>query len=357
MTVLDLARAEIRNLAAYSSARMEASGGNVLLNANENPWPPHGDDGQHLNRYPDPQPAELVEKLAAIYGVTAAQTLVGRGSDEFIDLLTRAFCRARKDGIVISPPTFGMYAVCARIQNARVREVPLRADRDFSLDIDALLKAVTTTTRLVYVCTPNNPTGGVVGLKEIEYVATALKDRAVLVIDEAYGEFSSEASAASLLAQHDNLVVLRTLSKAFALAGARIGVALAAPELIDLLRRVMAPYPLPAVSVNAALKVLSSEAISEMHQRVGLLCAERDRLLVAFAALPVVKKIWPSAANFLCLRFADAQLTYRTLLAQGIVLRNVSHYPGLTDCLRISIGRSLENQRVLAALGALTEVV
>ncbi len=187
MNVLDLARPEIRALQAYSSARMEARGGTIALNANESPWPPFG-SGESWNRYPEPQPAVLLERLAGIYGVDANQVLVGRGSDEGIDLLVRAFCRADRDAIMISPPTFGMYAVCARVQGAGVIEAPLRGD--FTLDVDALLVAMTPAVKLVFVCAPNNPAGAGVARAEILRLADELAGRALLVIDEAYVEFA-----------------------------------------------------------------------------------------------------------------------------------------------------------------------
>ena len=255
MSVLDLARPEIRAMQPYSSARMEASGGDVFLNANESAWAPVGDDGLGCNRYPEPQPAALVDALAALYGVRREQLLVGRGSDEAIDLLVRAFCRAGRDAILIQPPTFGMYAVCARVQDAGVVEVPLAAD--FTLDVDAVLAALTPAVKLVFICTPNNPTGQPVPRAAVERLAQALSGRALLVVDEAYVEFCDAGSVADLIDRYDNLAVLRTLSKAWALAGVRIGSLLANAEVIALLRRIMAPYPLPLPSVDAALLALS----------------------------------------------------------------------------------------------------
>ncbi|HEX7325172.1 MAG TPA: aminotransferase class I/II-fold pyridoxal phosphate-dependent enzyme, partial [Rhodanobacteraceae bacterium] len=238
MNVLDLARPEIRALAAYSSARMEARGGSICLNANESPWPPFGSSA-NWNRYPDAQPAALVQRLADLYAVKPDEVLVGRGSDEGIDLLVRAFCTAYRDAILISPPTFGMYAVCARAQGAGVIEVPLR--RDFSVDTDALLAAITPAVKLVFVCAPNNPTGAAVARGTILRLAAALDGRALLVVDEAYVEFAAPKadSVATAIARHPNLVVLRTLSKAYALAGVRIGALLAAAPIVALLRKLM----------------------------------------------------------------------------------------------------------------------
>lgn len=346
MSVLGLARAEIRALTPYSSARMEASGGQVLLNANESPWAPAAELA--LNRYPDPQPPSLRAALAALYGVEPAQLLMGRGSDEAIDLLLRAFCRAGEDAILISPPTFGMYAVAAAVQGAAVLKAPL--DAQFGLDVAALRGQLTPAVKLVFVCTPNNPSGALVPLEVIDALAAELAGRALLVVDEAYLEFADAPSAATLLARHENLVVLRTLSKAHALAGARVGVLLAGAEIVELLRRIMPPYPLPTASVDAALAVLQPAALAQTRERIALLLQQRELLRTALVTLPAVREILPSAANFLCVRWRDAAATYARLLAAGIVVRDVTRYPGLHDCLRISVGTPQENQQLLALL-------
>jgi histidinol-phosphate aminotransferase len=347
MSVLHLARPEVRALKPYSSARMEASGGKILLNANENPWPPLGTDGD-LNRYPDPQPQQLVRALADLYGVQIDQVLVGRGSDEAIDLLVRAFCRANVDAVAICPPTFGMYAVAAGIQGARLIEAPL--DDAFALDPSALLSRIDAETRVVFLCSPNNPTGGTTSLATIEHIAASLHDRAIVVVDEAYAEFSDAPSAASLLPRQPNLCVLRTLSKAHALAGARIGSLLAAGEIVGLLRRIMPPYPLPTPCVEAALAALTPPALAESSRRVALLRRERERLARALEKLPGVIHVLPSQANFIAVRCVDADRVYREVLAAGIVLRDIGRYPGLAGCLRLSVGAPDENDRVLAVL-------
>lgn len=351
MSIVDLARPEIRALAPYSSARMEASGGAILLNANESPWAPL--DGDGLNRYPDPQPRALVERLATLYGVDAAKVLVGRGSDEAIDLLVRAFCGAGRDAIVVSPPTFGMYAVAANIQGAAVIAAPL--GDDFALDTDALLAAVTPAVKLVFVCTPNNPTGNVVDLSTIERIAAALAGRALVVVDEAYAEFAGTASAATLLDRCDNIAVLRTLSKAYALAGARVGALVARAEVVALLRKIIAPYPLPQTSVDAALRATDADGVALTRRRVATLVAERERLRALLPSLPGVRGVLPSFANFLTVRFDNLRGVYGALLAAGIVVRDVGRYPGLAECLRISIGTPDENARVADVLAARRE--
>jgi len=353
MSMLLRARPELLAIKGYSSARMEAAGGRILLNANESPWASAGDPSGRLNRYPDPQPQALREKLAALYGVAPEALLVGRGSDEAIDLLTRAFCRAGRDSVLISPPTFGMYQVCADVQGAKVIRVPLDAAHGFALDIDAVLAAVEPDTRLVYVCTPNNPTGGVVPRQDVLRLAQALAGNALVVVDEAYSEFSDVESFAPQAAQRDgNIAVLRTLSKAHALAAARIGVLIADPALIGLCRRIMAPYPLPRPCVEAAERALAPDALAATRMRVRNVQSERERLARALAELPQVRAVFASQANFLVVRLDDASRTYRELIEQGIVLREVGHQPGLLGCLRISIGTAVENDALLAALAS-----
>jgi histidinol-phosphate aminotransferase len=344
MSIAALARPEIRVLTPYASARMEAGRAGILLNANESPWA----SAAALNRYPDPQPLPLVEALADMYGVAPDCVLVGRGSDEAIDLLVRAFCAAGRDAIAICPPTFGMYAVSARIQGAAVVEVPLTAD--FAVDIDALLAAITGELKLVFLCSPNNPTGGCMPIADIVTLLEALVGRALVVVDEAYIEYAGTASAVGLLAAFDNLAVLRTLSKAFALASARVGAVMARPEVITLLRRIQAPYPLPQPCIAAAMGALDPAARAETDARIACIRRERERVKVGLEASPTIRDVLPSAANFLCVRVDAAGETYRTLVQSGILVRDVSRYQGLENCLRITIGTPEENDRLLDAL-------
>lgn len=352
MSVLDLARPEILALQPYASARNEAGRAEVMLNANEAPWPPPGAQadtrGLPLNRYPDPQPRELLERFAALYAVDSSQVLAGRGSDEAIDLLVRAFCRPGIDAVAVTPPTFGMYAVCAAVQGALRVDVPL--GEDFSVDARALVNGLPRTVKIVFLCSPNNPTGGTTALARIERIATALRGRALLIVDEAYVEFADVASAAGLLGRHENLGVLRTLSKAWALAGARVGCLLASAEIVSLLRRLMSPYPLPTPSITAALAALNAEGMALTSRRIALVVAERGRMAAELARLPDVVEVLPSSANFLCVRFRDAARVYRDLQASGVIVRDVGRYPRLGGCLRLSIGTREENSRLLEVL-------
>jgi histidinol-phosphate/aromatic aminotransferase/cobyric acid decarboxylase-like protein len=239
-SVLKLVRPDILALTAYSSARKESKGGRVWLDANENPQTPSAAKPL-LNRYPEPQPADLVAQLATLYGVTPAQVLVTRGSDEGIDLLLRTFCRAGQDAILITPPTYGMYVVAAGIQGARTVTVPLIREKNFALDAAAVLQAVTPAVKLVFLCSPNNPTGGLLDRTAVMSLVKSLAARAVVVVDEAYVDFSGQPSLAAEIPANPNLVVLRTLSKAYGLAGARVGTTLADPAVIAVLQKVIAP--------------------------------------------------------------------------------------------------------------------
>lgn len=346
--VLARARPDILALDPYRHASWEPT--LTRLHANELPWPVAGDASEAgLNRYPEPQPPPLVQGLAALYGVRPEQLLVGRGSDEGIDLLMRIFCRAGRDNIIICPPTFGMYAVAARIQGAAVRTVPLDATRGFSLDMQAVLAAVDDDTRLVFICSPSNPTGNVVAPALLEELAARLDPRALLVVDEAYIEFASVPSLCRRLDDIPNLVVLRTLSKAHGLAGARCGALLAAPDIIALARRVIPPYAITALTVEAVLPLLGPAAVTRMHADVQQLLAERTRLAAALAVQPGTLRVWPSEANFLLVDFADPDEALRRVRGAGLIIRDVRQQ-ALPCSLRISVGSREQNDRLLESL-------
>lgn len=349
---LDLLRPDLRDFAGYVSARSFKGAGKVWLNANESPWASPADPGLALNRYPEPQPAALGARMAELYGVAADQLLVTRGSDEGIDLLVRAFCRAGLDKVMIAPPSFGMYAVCARVQNAPLVEVPLKeSDGVWTPDLPAMLKAMAKrNVHVVFLCSPANPTGQALDLHQIQALAQALEGRALLVVDEAYGEFSSVASATGMMAQYSHLVVLRTLSKAYALAGARIGAVLADPGVIRVLRSLQAPYPVPAPSAALALAALAPAAVAEARRRIQNTIRERDALARTLVKVDGVTRVYPSEGNYLLVRFADAEGTYQRLLRAGVVVRDMRATPRLEDALRISIGTPEENAALLKAL-------
>ena len=272
MTILSRARPEIARLDPYQSARKQYTGTGpaVLLNANENPWPARAHTGSALNRYPDPQPEELAQAMANFYGVMPSQVLMTRGSDEGIDLLVRAFCRAGKDQIVQCPPCFGMYRIAAEIQGAKVLKVPLNED-DFELNADAILAACGDYTKIVFLTTPNNPTGNSIPREVLLDLIDTLQRKTIVAVDEAYIEFSDQHSISNVINEYDNLVVFRTLSKAFALAGARCGAMLGAPSVLDLLRRIIPPYPLPGPTIKAALGVFDSAGLQDTGNKLSLI--------------------------------------------------------------------------------------
>ena len=346
--VAELARPEIRALKPYQHAAWEPQ--LERLHANELPWRVEGDASQAgLNRYPEPQPPSLVQGLARVYGVPAEQLLVGRGSDEAIDLLVRVFCRAQRDNVIVCPPTFGMYGVAARIQGAEVVTVPLDAARGFALDVEAVLASVTDDTRLVFVCSPNNPTGNALDRGGMLDLAHRLAPRALLVVDEAYIEFSDTASLASEIGATPNLAVLRTLSKAHGLAGARCGTLLAAPEVIALARKVIPPYAITELTVEAVAPLLTPAGIAAMQARIATLRSERERMAQALARIPSITRVWPSDANFLLVESPVVDEVLARVKGVGLIIRDVRQ-PLLPRAVRISIGTPEQNDRLLRSL-------
>ncbi|MBN8223873.1 MAG: histidinol-phosphate transaminase [Xanthomonadales bacterium] len=352
--LLDLVREDLRDFGGYASARSHALPGEVWLNANENPWANPADAGGGNRRYPDPQPPALREALARLYGCRQDQLLIGRGSDEAIDLLVRVLCVPGRDAVVVTPPVFGMYAVSARLQGAPLLEVPLvDGEAGFGADLDAVAVAAERGgAKLVFLCSPSNPTGASVPPADITALARRLAGRALVVVDEAYGEFSDQPSAIALMDAHPNIAVLRTLSKAHALAAARVGALIADPALVRVLRACQAPYPIPTPCAELALAALSEEALVRTAARVAQLCAERARMQEALASLPGVRRVYPSEGNYLLVRFADADAAFARLLAAGVVVRDQRAAPQLGDALRVSLGTPEQNARVLAALAA-----
>jgi histidinol-phosphate aminotransferase len=345
----EFARPEIRALTPYASARALADSAGILLNANENPWPPADDDGLRLNRYPDPQPAELRARLAELYGVDASRLLITRGSDEGIDLLQRAFCRPGEDRVLVSPPCFGMYALSARIQGAEVVEAPL-VDRGEAFELPDELERAAAGCRLAFLCSPNNPTGNVIPVERVAELAARQAGVGLVVVDEAYVEFAPETSVLPLLAEHRNLVVLRTLSKAHALAGCRLGALIADPDVVELLRRIIAPYPLPTPTIAAALKALQPARLSGQRERLETLAREKERLVAVLGDHPAIVHVWPGRANFVLVRAAHGQRLVADAADAGIRLRDQSAQPGLADCVRITIGTPDENDALIRFL-------
>jgi histidinol-phosphate aminotransferase len=338
-----IVRSNIRNLVPYSSARDEFHGeAKVYLDANENSL------GSPLlkwyNRYPDPQQLALKEKITRIKGVTAEHIFLGNGSDEAIDILYRAFCEPGRDNAIICPPTYGMYEVSANINDVAVKKVPLT--QGFQLDLEALEEAVDAQTRIIWLCSPNNPTGNALDRGDIELVLNNFDG--LVVIDEAYVNFSRQRSFIPDLADYPNLVILQTLSKAWGLAALRVGMAFASAAVIEIMNRIKPPY-----NINEASQKLAADALGEVEQvneMIRILVSERDRLEAALTSQGKVITVFPSDANFLLVRVPDARRLYEFLLGRGIVVRDRSSQPGCADCLRITVGTPAENDLLLSAL-------
>ncbi len=351
-SVIELARPEIRELVPYEAANYAA--GLVRLNANETPWPaPGSTPDDDLNHYPPEKPLALQAALADYYGVRAEQTLVTRGSSEAIDLLIRCFCTAGKDSIVICPPTFGMYRVYADVQGAGVHEVPLLAEHGYALDADTIVRNWPDDAKVLFICSPNNPTGNRVDTEQLDVIARLLSGRALVVVDAAYTEFADEDPTHSLLnsKEFNNVVVLRTLSKAFGLAGARCGALLGPPDLVRMVGCIMPPYAIAKPVIETVMQCLQPDAREEISRRVQLLRAERDKLAAALAQLDEVETVYPSDANFLLVKVADAKAFAERAMRGGILLRNFGWQ--VPNCLRITVGDAAQNAQLLRSLESL----
>ncbi len=350
--VLKLLRPAIRELTAYTSARSThalALRDLVFMDANEATWTlGQKESVAHLNRYPDPQPKRLLSCLKELYEVEEDMLMVGRGTDEALDVLIRAFAEARQDNIVTVGPTYGLYETLARIQGVDVKEVPL--DQNFDLDPEKVLGALTAKSKLIFLCSPNNPTGNALSLDRVASVIRESLGRAVVVVDEAYVEFSSTPSFTTQIRNHPNLVVLRTLSKAWGLAGARCGSAIAQPELIQVLQKVRAPYPLSTPTVEAVLQAMNKNGQQEVQAQICALRERREALKADLLRLPIVSHVYPSDSNFLLLKTQDPKRVMDCCRQQGIIIRDRSQHPMLAGCVRITVGRPEENQRLLEAL-------
>lgn len=340
-----LVRPNILKLKPYSSARSEFVGeAEVFLDANENAFgSPAGDS---YNRYPDPLQTELKRLLAEINSVRSEQIFVGNGSDEAIDLLFRIFCEPECDEAIICPPTYGMYKVSAEINDVGVREVPLT--REFQLDADKILAEQTERTKMLFICSPNNPTGN---LMDHLAVTRLLEEfRGIVVIDEAYIHFASEQSMSASLASYPNLVVMQTFSKAWGMAGLRVGTAYASPEIIALMNAVKPPYNVSSIAQRAVIEALGERG--RVEEWITRTIKQRRRLITALAAFPFVRKIYPTDANFVLVSTHDAKAIYRHLIDVKIVVRDRSSVALCEGCLRITVGTPNENTLLLSALAA-----
>ena len=339
MNLQALVRPNIWNLVPYSSARSEFTGAaSVFLDANENPF------NNPYNRYPDPLQQEVKALIAQLRGVAAGQIFLGVGSDECIDVVYRTFCRPGVDNVVAMSPSYGMYEVCADINDVEYRRVPLTDD--FSLDTDAMLATADERTKVMWICSPNNPTGNAFALDEIEAICSRFAG--IVVVDEAYIDFSTRGSMLSCLDSLPNLIVMQTLSKAWGSASVRLGIAYASAEIIGIFNKVKYPYNISLLTQRYAIDLLKRH--SEVTAWVKQLTANRQWLIEALGSLRCVKHIYPTDANFVLVRVSDADAIYDYLRAGGIIVRNRNRVEKCLGCLRITVGTAEENEILINAL-------
>ena len=340
MKLQELVRPNILRLTPYSCARNEFNGMNahVFLDANENPY------NANLNRYPDPLQEDLKKKIAKVKGVPAEHIFLGNGSDEAIDLIYRIFCEPRVDNVVAIAPTYGMYEVCADINDVEYR--PVLLNEDFQLDADKLLEACDAHTKVIWICSPNNPTGNLLERQQIEKVLTTFQG--IVVIDEAYSDFAQERPFRYELANYPNIVVLNTFSKAWACAAIRLGMAFASNDIISLFNKVKYPYNVNLLTQEKAIEILHSPA--KIQQWLSIITTERAHLLPAIGELPICQHIYPTDSNFFLVRVTDADDIYRYLVERGIIVRNRNRVALCGNCIRITVGTPQENCELLSAL-------
>jgi len=339
----DIVRPNIAQLTPYSSARDEFSGeAKVFLDANENSL--GSPLSKWYNRYPDPHQVAIKNKLAVVKGIAAEHIFLGNGSDECIDLLYRSFCIPSKDNVIICPPTYGMYEVSANINDVELKKIPLLPN--YQLNLAEIEQSIDDHTKLIWICSPNNPTGNSINRIDIETILNNFKG--IVVIDEAYINFSKQKSFVQELTEYPNLVVLQTFSKAWGLAGLRLGMAFASSAIIEVLNRVKPPYNINQSTQELVLKAL--EEVGQVNDMIRLLVDMRDALAAVFNSMPTVEQVYPSDANFLLVKIKDARKVYEFLLTKGIVLRDRSNVQLCNDCLRITIGSEQDNTILIDAM-------
>ena len=339
--ISSLVRKNIQQLKPYSSARDEYKGktASVFLDANENPY------GAPLNRYPDPLQEKLKQMIAGVKQVPAENIFLGNGSDEAIDLVFRVFCEPRVDNVVAIDPTYGMYEVCANINDVEYRKVSL--DAHFQIKAEQLLKACDAHTKLIFICSPNNPTGNDICREEIVKVIKGF--RGIVIVDEAYSDFTTQRPFRLDIGQYENLIVYNTFSKAYGHAAIRLGMAFASKEIIALFNKVKYPYNVNELTQQKAMELLT-DGMTKVCQRVNLVLDERATVMQAFAQLPLCEQMYPSNANFFLAKVTDANRIYNYLVDKGIIVRNRNFVHLCGNCLRVTIGTKEENTQLLSAL-------
>lgn len=340
----NLVRANIRGMKPYSSARDEFKGeASIYIDANENSLGSVAAD-QRYNRYPDPHQKALKARLAELKGVRPEQIFLGNGSDEAIDLLIRLVCKPGQDQVLAFGPTYGMYEVSANLNDIELKQIGL--DEQFQLNINKLQGQIYSETKIIFICSPNNPSGNLINRKSIEYILQSFSG--LVVIDEAYIDFSAEESWLKSLDLYPNLVVLQTFSKAWGMAALRLGMAFASKEVISFLNKIKPPYNINEATQQIALAALQDPA--RLQAMITEIKENRDFVMKSLTALPVVKKVYPSEANFILTEVTDANAVYTYLLDKGIVVRNRTSQPGCFNCLRITIGTRSENEKLIQSL-------
>jgi histidinol-phosphate aminotransferase len=335
----NLIRGNIRSMKPYSSARDEFKGeAEIFLDANENPYP------TNYNRYPDPLQLQVKKKLGKLKGAAPENIFLGNGSDEGIDLLIRAFCEPNRDSILITEPTYGMYAVCAEVNAVNIQKVTLT--EDFDLDVDSILQKIDTTTRIIFLCSPNNPTGNLLSREKVADILS--KFNGIVVVDEAYIDFSKSKSFVKSLKEFPNLVVLQTFSKAWGLAALRLGMCFASKEIIDVLNKIKYPYNVNIVTQQVALAALKKPERKE--KAVKEIIKQRKLLAKELSKLSVTEHVYPSDSNFLLARMTDAPDIYHYLMNKKIIVRDRSKVTLCDNCIRVTVGTPSENKRLIKAL-------
>jgi histidinol-phosphate aminotransferase len=339
INIENLVRENIRNLKPYSSARDEFEGeASAFLDANESPYP------TLYNQYPDPHQKKLKQKISELKNISSAQIFIGNGSDEAIDLLYRAFCEPGKDEVLIPQPTYGMYSVSANINNIKINTVSLTSA--FDIDLNATINAITPNTKLIFLCSPNNPSGNLLSKEKIFNLLEIFNG--LVIVDEAYIDFAISESFTSMISQYKNLVVLQTLSKAWGLAGLRLGMCFASKEIVSVLNKIKPPYNISSTTQTIALKLLNNHELKQ--KQVSEILEQRSLLAQALLSIKIVEHVYPSDTNFILVKVKSAKQVYHNLVSQGIVVRDRSSVLLCNECLRITVGTAVENKILLNEL-------
>lgn len=354
MNIHDLVRNNVLNLKPYQSARKLKHSGNIWLNANEYPTAPNYQFRYtNIHRYPMCQPKEIINNYASYAGIESEKILVSRGSDESIELLMKVFCNPNKDVIMFCPPTYGMYKTNAEILGIKYRMIPTKVN--WQLDL-LTMQSQLNNVKLIYICNPNNPTGNIIHINNLKKLLEIIRNRALLISDEAYIDFCPHASLVRWLSVYPHLVILRTLSKAFALAGIRCGFTLAHSKIIELLKKVIAPYPIPTPVIDIATQALSTKGIEYTRSRIEKIHINRNLLITELKKCSCVHTIFPSSTNYILVKFHPEYQVFNILINQGIVVRDQSYQPGLMNCLRITVGSYKECQHIISVLKKINSV-